>query len=67
MQHVSIKIILAVLYVSAVAIAGIAGNLNSPFSWTILAAVAIVPPLALLRRWHEPHQSMSQNIQEALR
>lgn len=64
MQHLSIRMILAVLYVSAV---GIAGDLNSPFGWTILASVAIVPPLALLRRWHEPRQSMSQNIQEALR
>ena len=69
MQLVSIKAILAMLWVSAVSIAGmgIAGNLNSLSSWTVLAAVAVLPPLVMMRQWNDPRQSMSQSIQEALR
>jgi hypothetical protein len=55
------------LWVLAVSIAGIAGNVNSLLSWTILAAVAVLLPLALMRRWNDPRQSMSESIQEALR
>jgi Flp pilus assembly protein TadB len=67
MQLVSIKTIIAMLWVSAVSVAGLAGHLNSLSSWTLLAAVAVLPPLVMMRRWHEPRQSMSQSIQEALR
>jgi Flp pilus assembly protein TadB len=67
MQHVSITTIFAILWVITVSIAGIAGNVSSPVSWAILAAVAVVPPLALMRRRHDARQSMSQRIQEALR
>jgi hypothetical protein len=66
MQYVSIRTIIASLWICAVSIAGIAGSVNSLFNWTILAAVAVLPPLALMRLWH-PRQSMSQTIQEALR
>ena len=67
MQLVSIKAIFAVLWVSAVCIAGIAGNVNSLSSWIILAGVAVLPSLVTMRRWNDPRQTMSQSIQEALR
>ena len=66
MQRVSIKAVMATLWVFAVTIAGIAVNVNSFLLWTVLAAVAIVPPI-VMRWWNEPRQSMSQSIQEALR
>jgi Flp pilus assembly protein TadB len=66
MQRVSIKAVMATLWVLAVTIAGIAGNVNSLLLWTVLAAVAILPPV-VMRWWNEPRQSMSQSIQEALR
>ena len=66
MQRVSIKAVTAMLWVLAVTIAGIAGNVNSLLLWTGLAAVAILPPV-VMRWWNEPRQSMSQSIQEALR
>ena len=66
MQRVSIKAVMAMLWVLAVTIAGIAGNVNSLLLWTGLAAVAILPPV-VMRWWNEPRQSMSQSIQEALR
>jgi hypothetical protein len=67
MQLVSIKAIIAMLWVSTVFVVGIAGNLNSVASWTVLAAVAVVPPLVMMWRWNDPRQTMSETIQEARR
>jgi hypothetical protein len=67
MQLVSIKAIIAMLWVSAVSIAGFAGNVNSLSSWTVLAGVAVLPPLVMMEWWNDSRQSMSHSIQEALR
>ena len=67
MQLVSIKAIIAMLWVSTVSVVGIAGNLNSVASWTVLAGVAVVPPLVMMWRWNDPRQTMSETIQEARR
>ena len=67
MQLVSIKAIIAMLWVSAVSVVGIAGNLNSVASWTVLVGVAVVPPLVMMWRWNDPRQTMSETIQEARR
>jgi Flp pilus assembly protein TadB len=67
MQLVSIKAVIATLWVVAVTIAGIVGNVNSLSLWTVLAAVALLPPVIIMRWWNEPRRSMSQSIQEALR
>lgn len=67
MQLVSIKAIIGTLWVSAVSVVGIAGNLSSVASWTVLAVVAVVPPLVMMWRWKAPRQTMSESIQEALR
>jgi hypothetical protein len=49
------------LWVSAVSMAGIAGNVNSVSSWTVLAGVAVLPPLVMMRRWNDSRQTMSQS------
>ena len=67
MQLASIKPIVAMLWVSAAFVIGIAGNVDSLSSWTVLAGVAVVPPLVMMWRWHDPRQTMSETIQEALR
>jgi hypothetical protein len=67
MQLVSIKAIIALLWVSTVSVVGIAGNLNSVASWTVLAGVAVVPPLVMMWRWNDPRRTMSETIQEARR
>ena len=67
MQLVLVKTIIAVLWISAVSIGGIAGKVNSFSSWTVLAAVAVLPPLVMMRWWNHPRQTMSESIQEALR
>ena len=67
MQLFSIKFVIATLWVSAVSIAGVAADVHSIGGWTILGALAVVPPLVMLRRWTEPQQSISESIQEARR
>lgn len=67
MELTSIKPVIAMLWVSAVSIVGIAGNVDSLSSWTVLAGVAVVPPLIMMWRWNAPRQTMSEAIQEALR
>jgi hypothetical protein len=65
MHRLSIKAVIAMLWVVAVTIA--VGNVNSLVLWTVLAVVALLPPVVIMRWWSEPRQSMSQSIQEALR
>jgi hypothetical protein len=67
MQLLSIKPVIAFLWVSATFIIGIAGNLDSFSSWAVLTGAAVVPPLVMMWRWNDPHQTMSESIQEALR
>jgi len=50
-----------------VLILGIAGNMHSFPSWTVLTGVALVPPLVMMWRWNDPRQTMSESIQEARR
>ena len=35
--------------------------------WTVLAGVAVVPPLVMMWRWNDPRQTMSESIPEAVR
>ena len=67
MQLFSIKRAIAMLWVAAMFIIGIAGNLDSFSSWAVLTGVAVVPPLVMMWWWNDPRQTMSQSIQEALR
>jgi hypothetical protein len=67
MQLVSIRRVIAVLWVSATFIMGIVGNFESFSSWAVLTGIAVVPPLVMMRWWNDPRQTMSQSIQEALR
>jgi cyanate permease len=67
MQLVSLKAVIATVWVSAVLIAGLLGNLNSLSSWAVLAGVALLPPIVMMWRWNAPRQTMSESIQEARR
>ena len=67
MQLMSLKASLAILWVSAALIAGIGGNVDSGASWTVLAGLAIMPPIVMMWRWNAPPQTMSESIQEARR
>jgi len=67
MQLLSIKSIIALLWVSATFIVGIARHLDSFSSWAVLTGVAVVPPLVMMWWWNDPRQTMSESIQEARR
>ena len=67
MQLISIKAIFAMLWVSVVFIAGIAGNVRSLSGWAVLGGLAIVPLLVMVWRWNDPRPTMSETIREALR
>jgi hypothetical protein len=61
----SIKVTVATLWISAVCTVGIVGNVNSLSGWTVLAGLAILPPLVVMWRLNNPPQTMSESIQEA--
>lgn len=67
MQLVSIAAVIGVLWVSTAAIVGGGGNTNSFPSWSVVAGVAVLPPLVMMWRWKDPRRTMSETIQEALR
>jgi hypothetical protein len=67
MRLISSERVTALLWVSAVFMVGIAGNVNSFSSWAVLMGVAVVPPLVMMWRWHDARQTMSESVQEALR
>ena len=67
MQLLSIKAIVAILWVAAVFIAAIVGNVTSFPGWLVLVAVAVLPPLVMMWQWNDPRQTMSEAIQKALR
>ena len=67
MQLVSLEAVLATVWISAVLIAGLAGNLNSLSSWAVLAGVAVLPPIVMMWPWNASRQRLSESIQEARR
>ena len=64
MQLVSLKAALATAWVPAALIPGIAGNLDSVTSWTVLAGVGVIPTIVMMWRWNARRQTMSESIQE---
>ena len=67
MRLMSIKLVIAMLWVLAAFIVGFAVRLDSFSSWAVLTGVAVVPPLVMMWWWNDPRQTMSESIREALR
>jgi hypothetical protein len=67
MQLTTLKAVLATVWISAVLIAGLAGNLNSRLRWAVLAGFAVFPPIIMAWRLKAPGQTMSESINEARR
>ena len=61
------KAISAALWVIAVCSVGLLAQLTSRSAWVIVAAIAALPPLVVMRYWNDPPQSMSESIQDVLR
>ena len=65
MQLEYVKLVLAASWMSVVCVAGLAAGLHSPANWTVLAGVAMLPSIVLMRHWNHPGQTLSESIQEA--
>ena len=61
-----IKLTIAVVWLIAIAIFSILSGVSSPSGWLLLAATAVLPPLAMMRYWHDPDQTMSERIHQAI-
>jgi hypothetical protein len=67
MQLNSMKAIGAAVWILVIAVIGLASNPTSLTSWILLAALAILPPLVVMRRWTPPRDTMSEIIREGRR
>ena len=67
MQLVSIKTVMAMLWISTAFVIGLTGSVDAFRSWTVLTGVAIVPSLLMTWHWNDTRQTMPESIQEALR
>ena len=62
-----IKSTVAATWVLTAIAVGLVANVTSPGGLVALAALGLLPPLALLLLWNHPTQSMSESIQESRR
>ncbi len=62
MQLQQIKKAFGVAWVLAAAIVGLVAGVRSPGGLLALAALGLLPPLALMFLWNEPPETMSESI-----
>jgi hypothetical protein len=60
------RMIATIWFVTAVIVA-LAFNVGSLAAWGVVAAVAIAPPLVMLRLWKHPAETITQTIHAARR
>ena len=60
------KAISAAVWVCCVFSVGLLAQLTSRTGWIVVAAIAVFPPLVMMRYWQVPPQSMSESIREVL-
>ena len=58
---------MAALWVLAMGAVGLVFGVASGAGWTILAGLALMPPIFVLRVWRGPEQTISQKIAAARR
>jgi hypothetical protein len=63
----SIKATVTAVWVFVVCATAIALQVGSVSGWTVIAALAILPPLVMMWRWNDPPATMSEIIDEARR
>jgi hypothetical protein len=67
MRNDQVKAALIAVWILAVGVLGYVLGATSVVGWTVLAAMALTPPVVMMRFWSAPAQSMSESIREALR
>ena len=62
-----IKSTVAATWMLTATVIGLVARVTSPGGLMALAALGLLPPLALMLLWNHPTQSMSESIQESRR
>jgi hypothetical protein len=64
MRRAALQLAAGAVWLVWVSAAGLAGDVNSPGGWTLLAAVGALPPLVLLLQWKISGQPLSEAVQK---
>ena len=67
MQLQSIKTAVAMSWILVIGVGGLVSDVRSLAGWSLLTALALLPPLVMLWQWNAPRPTMSEAIQKALR
>ena len=67
MQVKHVKSAVVAAWVLGLAAVAVSGEVTSATGWMFLVGLGVLPPLVLLRMWHQPAQTMSESIREVLR
>jgi hypothetical protein len=67
MELQQIKSTVAATWMFTAIVVGLGASVASPGGLLALAALGLLPPLALLLLWNDPTQSMSESIQQSRR
>ena len=67
MQTDHLKAALIGVWILTVGVLGYVAGATSLVGWTVLAAMALTPPVVMMRLWSAPSPSMSETIREVLR
>ncbi len=62
MRMKQIKLTAAIAWVAAMLVVGLVAGVSSTGAMALLAAFALLPPLALTLLWNEPQETMSESI-----
>lgn len=62
-----VKPVLIGVWILAVGVLGSVVGPGSFTGWTVLAAVALTPPIVMMQLWQKPAPSMSESIRDVLR
>ena len=62
-----IKMAMATLWVVGALLVGVVAQMTSAAGLIVLAAVSLLPALAMLLLWNDPPQTMSESIREGRR
>lgn len=67
MQTDRVKAALIAAWILSIAVLGYVFGATSLVGVTVLAAIALTPPIVMMRLWNTPDPSMSESIRDVLR
>ena len=67
MTLTAVKFTVTACWLLAIGAAGVLAHVTSPAGWILVALGAVAPPVAMMRYWRDPDQTMSESIQRAIR